>query len=84
MSSIRYYIVLLTNEKIMKVTALLPDEMIREAMELSETSTVTDALKTALTHYISIEKIKRAAASIAAEPLEFYFTADELRSKNQS
>lgn len=70
--------------KFMKVTALLPDEMIREAMELSETSTVTDALKTALTHYISIEKIKRASESIVSEPLEFYYTASELRSKNQS
>lgn len=68
----------------MKVTALLPDEMIREAMEFSETSTVTDALKTALAHYISIEKIKRASASIVSEPLEFYYTADDLRSKNQS
>ena len=68
----------------MKVTALLPEEMIREAMELSGTSTVTDALKTALTHYISIEKIKRASESIAAEPLEFYYTAEVLRSKNQS
>ncbi len=68
----------------MKVTALLPDKMIQEAMELSQTSTVTDALKTALVHYISTEKIKRASASIAAEPLSFYFTAEELRSKNQS
>lgn len=71
-------------KKKMKVTALLPDEMIREAMELSDTSTVTDALKVALTHYISIEKIKRASISIAAEPLSFYYTAEELRSKNQS
>jgi hypothetical protein len=68
----------------MKVTALLPDEMIREAMEFSETSTVTDALKTALAHYISIEKIKRASESIVSEPLEFYYTAEQLRSKNQS
>jgi hypothetical protein len=68
----------------MKVTALIPDEMIREAMELSNTSTVTDALKTALTHYISIEKIKRASENMVTEPLEFYYTAAELRSKNQS
>lgn len=68
----------------MKVTALLPDEMIREAMEFSESSTVTDALKTALARYISIEKIKRASESIVAEPLEFYYTAQDLRSKNQS
>ena len=68
----------------MKITALIPDEMIREAMEFSETTTVTDALKTALAHYISIEKIKRASESIVSEPLEFYYTAEELRSKNQS
>ncbi|WP_343849791.1 DUF2191 domain-containing protein [Algoriphagus jejuensis] len=58
--------------------------MIREAMELSDASTVTDALKTALAHYISIEKIKRTSNSIVTEPLEFYYTAAELRSKNQS
>ena len=68
----------------MKITALIPEEMIKEAMELSGTSTITDALKTALSHYISIEKIKRASESIVAEPLEFYFTAEQLRTKNQS
>lgn len=68
----------------MKITALIPDEMIREAMEISETSTVTDALKTALAHYISIEKIKKASASLVSEPLEFHYTVEELRSKNQS
>jgi hypothetical protein len=68
----------------MKVTALIPEEMIREVMELSGSSTITEALKIALTHYISIEKIKRASENIAAEPLEFYYTAEQLRSKNQS
>lgn len=58
--------------------------MINDAMELSGSSTVTDALKTALLHYISIEKIKRASESIVSEPLEFYYSAEELRSKNQS
>ncbi len=68
----------------MKITALIPDEMIKEAMEFSKTSTVTDALKTALAHYIAIEKIKQASKSIVSEPLEFYYTAEQLRSKNQS
>lgn len=68
----------------MKITALLPEEMIKEAMELSRAATITDALKTALVHYISIEKIKRASESIVSEPLEFYYSAEELRSKNQS
>lgn len=68
----------------MKVTALIPDEMIREAMDISGAATITDALKTALVHYISIEKIKRASESIVSEPLDFYYTAEELRSKNQS
>lgn len=68
----------------MKVTALLPNEMIREAMKLSGAATITDALKTALAHYISFKKIKRASESIISEPLEFYYTTEELRSKNQS
>lgn len=68
----------------MKITALLPEEMIKEAMELSRAATITDALKTALVHYISIEKIKQASESIVSKPLEFYYSAEELRSKNQS
>lgn len=68
----------------MKVTALLPEEMIKEAMALSGAATITDALKTALSRFISTEKIKRASENIAAEPLEFYYTAEQLRSKNQS
>jgi hypothetical protein len=68
----------------MKITALLPEEMVKEAMELSGAATIIEALKTALAHYIFIEKIKRASESIVSEPLEFYYTAEELRSKNQS
>ncbi|SDA71194.1 hypothetical protein SAMN03080617_01853 [Algoriphagus alkaliphilus] len=68
----------------MKITALIPEEMIKEAMELSRAATITDALKTALAQYIAIEKIKRASESLVSEPLEFYYTAEQLRSKNQS
>lgn len=68
----------------MKITALLPEEMVKEAMALSGVTTITDTLKTALIHYISIEKIKRASESIVSEPLEYYYTAEKLRTKNQS
>ena len=68
----------------MKITALIPEEMIKEEMELSRAATITDALKTALAQYIAIEKIKRASESLVSEPLEFYYTAEQLRSKNQS
>ncbi|SEF77845.1 hypothetical protein [Algoriphagus boritolerans] len=40
----------------MKITALLPEELVKEAMTLSGTTTITDTLKTALAHSISIEK----------------------------
>lgn len=53
------------------MTALLPDEMIREAMELSGTSNVTDALKTALAHYISIEKPSEHPSLLSQNLLSF-------------
>ena len=35
----------------MKVTAIIPDEMISEAMAMSKTKTITETLKIALTTY---------------------------------
>ncbi|WP_245531098.1 type II toxin-antitoxin system VapB family antitoxin [Belliella baltica] len=42
----------------MKVTAIIPDDLIAEAMELSKSSTVTDTLKIALKTYIRSQKLK--------------------------
>lgn len=55
----------------MKLTASLPDEMIREAMKLSGTATITDALKTALAHYISFKKSSAHLSLLSPSHLSF-------------
>ncbi len=68
----------------MKVTALISDELISEVMEVSNAKNITEALKIALSEYLSIQKLKATSKLIAAEPLEFYYTAEELRKNNNS
>ncbi|ERM83708.1 hypothetical protein P872_02600 [Rhodonellum psychrophilum GCM71 = DSM 17998] len=67
----------------MKVTAIIPDDLISEAMELSKAITITEALKIALISYIRSQKIKELGESILSEPLEFRCTAQELRELNR-
>lgn len=63
----------------MKVTAIIPDDMINEAMELSKTETI----KVVLFSYIQSQKIKQIAARFVSEPLEFTYSAQELRDMNR-
>ncbi len=66
----------------MKVTAIISDELIAEAMELSNAATITDALKEALRFYVRTQKLKEIGAMIANEPLKFKYSAQELRNLN--
>lgn len=68
----------------MKLTALISDKLISEVMKVSKAKNITEALKIALSEYLSIQKLKASSKLIAAEPLEFYYTADELRKNNNS
>lgn len=68
----------------MKITALISDELIQEVMDISQAKTITEALKIALKEYVSLQKLKSSSGLIAAEPLGFYYTAKELREKNNS
>ncbi|GHB43347.1 type II toxin-antitoxin system VapB family antitoxin [Mongoliitalea lutea] len=67
----------------MKVTAIISQELIEEAMELSKADTITEALKVALVSYIRSQKVKQIGASIVSEPLEFKYSAQELRDLNR-
>ena len=55
----------------MKVTAIIPEELIREAMELSKSDTITETIKIALIAYIRSRKIKKLGTMILNEPLAF-------------
>jgi hypothetical protein len=66
----------------MKITAIVPDEMIREAMRYAEADTVTETLKIALTAYIANQKLKELGSYVMEEPLQFKYSAKTLRDKN--
>lgn len=67
----------------MKVTAIIPDDLIAEAMELSKSNTVTDTLKIALKTYIRSQKLKELGTLVLNEPLEFKYSSQELREINR-
>lgn len=67
----------------MKVTAIIPQELIEEAMELSKADTITETLKVALVSYIRSQKVRQIGDSIVSEPLEFKYSAQELRDLNR-
>ena len=67
----------------MKVTAIISRELIEEAMALSKADTITETLKVALVSYIRSQKVKQIGASIVSEPLEFKYSAQELRDLNR-
>jgi hypothetical protein len=67
----------------MKVTALIPDELVKETQTLSNAKNITEAMIIALNAYISIEKLKKMGESITKSPLQFKHTADEIREINR-
>ena len=67
----------------MKVTAILDDKMIEEAMKYSNASTITEALKVALKEYIRTQKLKDLGQMVKSNPLSFSYSADEIRNTNR-
>ena len=67
----------------MKVTAIIPDELVKETQSLSNAKTITEAMIIALKAYISIERLKEMGESISKKPLQFKLTADEIRETNR-
>ena len=68
----------------MKVTAIIDDSTIAEAIKYSEASSITEALKVALSAYISQQKLIELGKKIKQTPLQFNKTAEEIRALNQS
>ena len=68
----------------MKVTAIIEDSTIEEAIKYSGSRTITEALKIALTAYISQQKLIELSKKIKQSPLQFNKTAEEIRALNQA
>jgi hypothetical protein len=67
----------------MKVTAMIDDHLIHEAIKYSNAKSITEALKTALIEYNSVNKLKELSAEILDAPLQFNHTAEEIRQLNR-
>ncbi len=67
----------------MKVTAIIDDSLIKEAMEYANASTITEALKVALNEYIALKKLKDLGNVIKMNPLKFNATAEDIRNTNR-
>jgi len=68
----------------MKVTAIIPDELIKEAKLLSNAKNITDTVIIALNAYVAIEKLKAMGREIDKHPLKFKYSAEEIRELNRS
>lgn len=67
----------------MKVTAIIPDKLVKEAQILSNAKNITEAMIIALNAYVSLEKMKAMGELINKSPLQFKYTAQEIRDLNR-
>ena len=67
----------------MKVTAIIPDKLVRETQILSNAKNITDAMIIALNNYVSLQKLKAMGETINKNPLKFKHTAQEIRDINR-
>jgi len=69
----------------MKVTAILPDDLISEIQEFSGGKNITDSLQKALSEWLKVAKLKKLNSHLENKPLEFKsgFTASKIRRINR-
>ena len=77
--------VLFTNIKQMKITALVPEELIEDVKKYSGGRNITESLIIALSDYINRQRIKKSIQKIKKSPLEFIneFSAEHVRKQNR-
>ena len=69
----------------MKVTALIPDDIIREVKKLSGGKNITESILIAMQDYIARQRIRKAIQKVKENPLQFKdgFTAEKARILNR-
>jgi len=69
----------------MKVTALLPDDIIQEVKKLTGGKNITDSILIALREYIALQRVKKAIQKVKDKPLQFRdgFSAEKVRNLNR-
>ena len=78
-----YYRILVSYYKIifMKITALIPDDIINDVQEYTEGKNITDSLIKALSDWLYIKRIQKLNREVRKKPLRFAdgFDAEALR-----
>ena len=69
----------------MKITAIIPDKIITDVRDLTQSKNLTESLIKALSEWISFQKIKRMNLEIKKKPLRFNdnFSANSVRDLNR-
>jgi len=69
----------------MKVTALLPDDLIDEVKVLAHGKNITDSLLKALREWVALQNVKKLNSRISRQPLQFApkYTAKKIRDINR-
>ena len=70
----------------MKVTALIPDKLVKEVKRHSGGKNITESIIIALEEWLSLKKIIELNNEIESKPLKFHegFSARAIRSLNRS
>ena len=68
----------------MKVTALLPENLIDDVKALSKGKNITESLLIALNEWVQHKKIKALVQNIAEEPLRFAEDFDIYETRNNN
>ena len=69
----------------MKVTAIIPDDLIRDVKEYSGGKNITDSLIKALTDWLYAKRTEKLNRELRNEPLQFQegFSAEYIRKLNK-
>jgi hypothetical protein len=69
----------------MKVTAMLPEELINDVRKFAGGKSITESLQIALNDYIQRQKLRKAMKKLKQNPLEFTkdFSAEAIRKVNR-
>jgi len=68
-----------------KVTALIPDDLVNNVVKLSKGKNITDSLAIALEYYVYRKTIEQLIEDVDNEPLQFQdgFSAEGIRELNR-
>jgi len=68
----------------MKVTAIIPDDLIRSVQNYSQAKNITESLKIALNEWVSQQKVKELIKNITIKPLNLkHSTFVKIRTLNR-